>query len=226
MDLFGLHHTEHTPLALLPACLPFLVQSLAAKLKLLPKDPTSPNGYSLIPVNVWSHNVSSALQASLLLGSDYFNVVTPTELVRLLSQNVFHDCPSAPSAPTGSYTSSCQNVNATCGALYGATCETGQGYTLLNEYFDYTQCEGNSVQNCYGRLLCSDAACDCPSSPTGSYTSSCTGCRETCGVISECNCKTPFDEYGYNITYFDSSMCNGQSVANCDGALQCTGQPC
>ena len=60
-------------------------QALADSLATLPKDPTDPNAYSLVPVHAWSHNYSSVLHAARLLQErGGFDVVSPEELVRRL----------------------------------------------------------------------------------------------------------------------------------------------
>lgn len=43
----------------------------------LPNDPRSADSYSLIPVHVWSRNVTDVLTTAGLLGSDFFDVLPP-----------------------------------------------------------------------------------------------------------------------------------------------------
>jgi hypothetical protein len=57
--------------------------SLAAKLNARPRDPGSKDGYSLIPVHVWSNTVDSVVRCASLLDSKV-RVVAPDEFVRLI----------------------------------------------------------------------------------------------------------------------------------------------
>ena len=50
---------------------------MAHALQLLPKDPRNPDSYSVIPVHVWTHNVTDVVTAVQYLGSNGFDVVTP-----------------------------------------------------------------------------------------------------------------------------------------------------
>jgi hypothetical protein len=61
--------------------------SLAAKLNTLSKDIHSEDGYSLIPVHVWSNNVDSVISCVRKLNADV-RVVTPDEFVKLILQNL------------------------------------------------------------------------------------------------------------------------------------------
>ncbi len=64
-------------------------QSLAAKLNALATDITSSNGYSLIPVHVWSHTVDDVIQCASLFNKSV-RVVAPDEFVALIEKNVKH----------------------------------------------------------------------------------------------------------------------------------------
>lgn len=77
-----------------------------------------------------------------LLGSDFFDVVLPSEFVRRLSENVFHDCDKAQPA-TGAYTASCQGGQDHCGVLTGVSCATVQGKRITNSFFDHTVCKNS-----------------------------------------------------------------------------------
>lgn len=193
--------------------------SLTRKLRALPKDPRDPQAYSLIPVHVWTHNVSDVVAAAGLLGGDFFDVVTPEELVSRVSANVYHDCASAPKA-TGPYAASCSGGADSCGALTNAVCKGEGGSSVTNPFFDHTVCQGNAVNNCFGWLQCVGEPCACPAAPTGSYAQSCTGCRVECGRLVGCDCG------GTAVPTFDYSVCSELSVAVCYGALLCQGQPC
>lgn len=49
----------------------------------------SSDGYSLIPVHAWSHNVTDVVQlAGLLEASGNFEIISPTELLRAVAKNV------------------------------------------------------------------------------------------------------------------------------------------
>ncbi|MHB1685856.1 MAG: GxGYxYP domain-containing protein [Ignavibacteriaceae bacterium] len=64
-------------------------QSLAAKLNSSSTDITSPNGYSLIPVHVWSHSVDDIIQCVSLLNKNV-RVVSPDQFVALIKKNISH----------------------------------------------------------------------------------------------------------------------------------------
>ena len=52
-------------------------------------DESSADGYSLFPVHAWSHNVSDVVAvAKGLEGTGYFEVVTPSALLKAVAQNV------------------------------------------------------------------------------------------------------------------------------------------
>ena len=195
--------------------------SLARLLRSLPSDPRDAASYSLIPVHVWSRNVTSVVDAVALLG-DYFDVVTPEELVAKMTANVFHDCGNAP-VVSGPYSESCTGGSASCGALTGVSCSDSAGHHVVNPFFDFTVCAKSAVTNCNGRLIC--LGDPCPSSfpaPGGSYAGSCSGCVAAGGFLSGCACS------GGETTnaVFDYTVCQNSLVANCYGALICQGQPC
>lgn len=50
---------------------------------------TDPNGYSLIPVHVWTHTVADVAEVVQRIGAG-FTVVTPEEYLRLVKQNLEH----------------------------------------------------------------------------------------------------------------------------------------
>jgi hypothetical protein len=56
--------------------------TLAAAINAMPKNPYSPDGYSLIPVNVWSSTIDSVIKCVQMLDSNV-RVVTPESFVRL-----------------------------------------------------------------------------------------------------------------------------------------------
>lgn len=71
------------------------VPGLVRELKLLPKDPTSPQSYSVI-VNELGNNFSEVVEAAKLLSADGgFDVVLPEELARRLIANTHQktQCP-------------------------------------------------------------------------------------------------------------------------------------
>lgn len=63
--------------------------SIAAKLNNLSTDIHSVDGYSLIPVHIWSMGVDQIVECAGLL-NDNVRIVTPDEFVALLEQNVQH----------------------------------------------------------------------------------------------------------------------------------------
>lgn len=65
--------------------------TLLAKLLLQAKDPTSPAGYSLVPVHVWSNNVTEVRGvADALAAAGGFQVLTPTQFVDAVLVNLPH----------------------------------------------------------------------------------------------------------------------------------------
>ena len=92
-------------------------EALVRVLSSLPKDPTHPNSYSLIPVHAWSHNTSSVRHvAEALEALGGFDVVSPSELVERLTAFTPHTsmCPM----PRGSWSQVCLDCtlsgNGTC----------------------------------------------------------------------------------------------------------------
>lgn len=220
------------------------VTSLTRSLRALSKDPSNSDAYSLIPVHAWcaltpsesivyneclikccnlrcrSHNVSDVHLAAQLLG-DSFDVVTPDEFVARLKHNVFHDCEQSKAA-NGSFLESCNGGQDSCGALKNWTCSGNATALIFNEFFDHTSCDNNTVSNCFGRLICQGQACICTANAIGSFSSSCSDCVNSCGLLSGCKCE------GVVLTQntFDYSSCPSLAVANCFGALICQGEPC
>ena len=76
------------------------VSELTAKLLALPRDGSSADGYSLIPLHAWSHSVGDALlvkQALEAAAPGAVEVVTPSELVARVVANLRP--PAAAAAP-------------------------------------------------------------------------------------------------------------------------------
>ena len=67
---------------------------LAAKINARPKDPLSKDGYSLVPVHVWTNGVDSVNACVAALGKDV-RVVAPDEFVRLVTANLAGILPNA-----------------------------------------------------------------------------------------------------------------------------------
>lgn len=65
---------------------------LAATLAAQPADPTSPGGYSLVAVHVWSHTVADVVEVVSKLAALGANVevVAPSKLVQRVASNVRH----------------------------------------------------------------------------------------------------------------------------------------
>jgi len=63
--------------------------SIATKLNNLSTDINSADGYSLIPVHIWSNGVDEIVECAELLDENV-RVVTPDEFVSLIKQNVQH----------------------------------------------------------------------------------------------------------------------------------------
>jgi len=63
--------------------------SIASKLNNLSTDIKSADGYSLIPVHIWSNGVDQIVECAELLDENV-RVVTPDEFVSLIKQNVQH----------------------------------------------------------------------------------------------------------------------------------------
>jgi len=63
--------------------------ALVEQLKRLPKDPSKVDGYSLIPVNAWSHSYADILEVARgLQKAGGFDVVLPSELLRRLGASM------------------------------------------------------------------------------------------------------------------------------------------
>jgi hypothetical protein len=63
-------------------------EQLASKLNSQSTDPSSAQGYSVIPVHVWSRTVADVVKTVSLLDSNKVQVVLPEEFVRLVIENV------------------------------------------------------------------------------------------------------------------------------------------
>jgi hypothetical protein len=199
--------------------------SLARRMRALPKDPYSPDGYSLIPVHVWTHGVGDVVEAAGLLGAG-FEVITPEELMNRVKENVFHDCAAAVKA-TGSFAGSCRDCQDACGALRGCVCKAAGGQEVRVDFFDHAHCAGDRVANCLGRLVCEGDPCDCVGPAVGGFKDTCSGCKDHCGLLSECRCDAPGKAVTSGVLLaFDYAACGGLQVENCYGALVCAGDPC
>lgn len=66
------------------------ISSLAAKLNAASTDITSPEGYTLVAVNIWSQNVSDIMNCIVKLNESKVRVVAPDEFVALVKRNVTH----------------------------------------------------------------------------------------------------------------------------------------
>ena len=125
-------------------------------------------------------------------------------------------------ALTNRYSTSCHGGTDSCGVLRDVACDADGG-SVSNPFFDHTACNGSLVANCNGHLICQSDECICPvNKATGSFSETCSGCRDVCGILHGCHCG------GLQLTqqYFDYSVCNGSVVADCFGALLCQGEPC
>jgi hypothetical protein len=61
------------------------VSGLVSTLQTLPKDPSDPNSYSLIPVHAWSHNYSDVVEAARQLEAlGGFEILRPDQFVAKL----------------------------------------------------------------------------------------------------------------------------------------------
>ena len=167
-----------------------------------------------------SHNVSDVHLAAQLLGES-FDVVAPDEFVLRLKQNVQKDCNRTKPA-SGDFLESCTAGYDNCGVLKNWTCQSRASVPIFNDFFDHTSCSDSVVSNCFGHLICQGHSCVCVDDAVGSFSSSCSACVNTCGVLSGCDCR------GGVLTQrtFDYSSCPGLAVANCFGALICQGEPC
>ena len=116
----------------------------------------------------------------------------------------------------------CNGGQDNCGALKNWTCDGNATALIFNEFSDHTSCHNNTVSNCFGRLICQGQACVCTANAIGSFSSSCSDCVNSCGMLSGCKCE------GVVLTQnaFDYSSCPSLAVANCFGALICQGEPC
>ena len=66
------------------------VTSLVQKLQnetLCPKNASDPNGYSIIPVHVWTHTVADVAEVVEKLGAG-FTIATPEQYLQLVKKNL------------------------------------------------------------------------------------------------------------------------------------------
>jgi hypothetical protein len=64
--------------------------SLAAKVNAASRDPTSPDSYTLVPVLIWTMNVSDIAASVALMDTAGVQVVRPDTFFQLMTQNVKH----------------------------------------------------------------------------------------------------------------------------------------
>jgi hypothetical protein len=127
------------------------VDALPAALAPLPRDPTSPHGYSLIPVNAWSHNYSDVVRAVRLLeGAGGFEVVSPAELVKRLLANTGgqETCP----LPEGAWREGCIDCTIAGHGSCVMSCSSCGGTAVS---CDLSVCHEGLTRN-GSRLMCSD----------------------------------------------------------------------
>jgi len=135
------------------------VDALVDYLTRFPKTTTSSEGYSLVPVNLWGHNVSDVVRAvELLNAKGGFKVVTPAEFVRLVSANVPHqgqtgDCP----LPTGPFSSTCESCefSGEGSCLMQCDCPYGTAGQHRTSTCDLRDCATGLV-NRNGEIVCGD----------------------------------------------------------------------
>ena len=90
------------------------VKPMISRLLSMPRVSSSPDGYSIIPVHVWSHSYADVLTiATALEASGGVDVVLPSELISRLEENVWKatprctcDTPAAGKAGRNEYTCS------------------------------------------------------------------------------------------------------------------------
>ena len=70
------------------------VKPMISRLLSMPRVSSSPDGYSIIPVHVWSHSYADVLSiATALEASGGVDVVLPSELISRLEENVWKATP-------------------------------------------------------------------------------------------------------------------------------------
>jgi len=113
------------------------VTSMISKLKAMPKDPSSSQGYSVIPVHAWSHDYNDVLAvAKGLAEAGNIDIVLPSELVRRYKENVGPQritcqCDSPGSAmPHNGYTCSDPSKSAYCATTQ--TCAVSEEFAFPN----------------------------------------------------------------------------------------------
>jgi hypothetical protein len=136
------------------------VAGLVRELKSLPKDPTDPNGYSVV-VSELGNNYTEILRAARLLEADGgFEVVLPEELVRRLVSKDYaagkQQCPM-PTGPWGGQVGDLPK----CGFAGNGSCVMScEGVGLLPQKCDLSKCsKGLSFEK--RRFVCSDGK-ECP----------------------------------------------------------------
>lgn len=76
----------------------FSPESLASNLNGMPRNPNSPDGYSLIPVHVWSESVNAIKTCASLL-DNHVRVVAPDEFIALIKNNLSNPSTTADELP-------------------------------------------------------------------------------------------------------------------------------
>ena len=87
------------------------VQPMIDKLSSMPRTPDMAEGYSVVPVHVWSHNYSDVVAVATALEAAGVDVVLPSELLRRVEANVWSvscscDTPGAGAAGHNRYSCS------------------------------------------------------------------------------------------------------------------------
>lgn len=146
------------------------VDALVEMLATLPKTPADANGYSVVSVNAWSHNVSDIVRAvELMEARGGFRIVSPDVLAAELVANVPHvdQCPT----PLGSWRGACEastctiSGNGTC--IFECQCKGVLGKARTSKC-DLKQCSDLAI-NANGKFTCGGKLC--PETPAGLYRS-------------------------------------------------------
>ena len=142
------------------------VDALVKSLSALPKDPTDPNSYSVVPVHAWTHNYSSVVRVvRALQARGGFDIVSPEELVKRLIDRTARrqQCPM----PSGRFDGTTLGPDCVGCSIAGNgscmfTCNDCAGTTAAPSC-DLRVCSEIRLEE--SSFICADTGMPCPGAP-------------------------------------------------------------
>lgn len=133
------------------------IEAMANLLSSLPRDSSTVEGYSLVPVHAWSHTLADVVQLVQMLNASAaggIEVVTPQQLVDRMRSSITSRC----SSPSGSYTDSCSNCTMdSTSCILTCTCKAEHGKPPRQSQCNTDCCP--DIANTDGVLTCGNAPC-------------------------------------------------------------------